>query len=266
MDGVAQALHGQGIFRAHVDIAAVGADGVAAQHHAFDEAVRVAFQDGAIHEGAGVAFVGVANHVLLFAGGLHARLPFDARGEARAAAPAKAAALDFLHHVRRAARQRLGDGGVSVAGDVGLQGGVFHLAAVAQRNAHLLAEKADVLEVRKAALLLVVIEGVLLHDFALQQVAAGDHRGAFGVEVGVQHAFGLHHHHRPHRANANAARDHNPDALPKAQLFHGRFQRILDLLAMAADATRAAANHHLPLKGGLLLFVGGFDVAQHAGG
>ena len=265
MNGVAQPLHGQRVLRAHVDIAVVCADGVAAQQHALDEAVGVALEDRAVHEGAGVALVGVADHVFLPLRRVHAGLPLDARGEARAAAPAQAAALDLPHHVGGRTGQRPRERRVAVAGDVGLQRGVFHLAAVAKRDAHLLAEKAHVPQVRDAALLLVIVEGAFLHDFAFQKMAAGDEGRTLRIQAGVEHAVGLDHHHRPRRAQADAARDHDLDALTQAQCLHGLLQRLPDRLTVAADAARAAAHQHPPLIGGLPALVGGLDLAEHLG-
>ena len=63
-DGGLQAADGQGILRADVDVALVGPGGHARDHHALQHAVGVALHDGAVHEGAGVALVAVADHVL----------------------------------------------------------------------------------------------------------------------------------------------------------------------------------------------------------
>ena len=65
VDCLVDALDGQGILGAAVDDALVGADGVTGHHHAFQDGVGVAFEDGAVHERARVALVRVADHVLL---------------------------------------------------------------------------------------------------------------------------------------------------------------------------------------------------------
>ena len=92
LDGRLEVLHGQRILGAHVDEALLRAHRVGRDRHAFQHAVRIALQHGAIHERAGVAFVGVADHVLLLLAGLGDGAPLQARGIARAAAPAQAAA------------------------------------------------------------------------------------------------------------------------------------------------------------------------------
>ena len=56
---------GQRILGPDVDEALAGADRVGGDGHALQDAVRVALQDAAVHEGAGVALVGVADDVLL---------------------------------------------------------------------------------------------------------------------------------------------------------------------------------------------------------
>ena len=65
LDGGLQPADGQRIFGAHVDEALVRAHRVGRDGHAFQHAVRIAFQHAAVHERAGVALVGVADDVFL---------------------------------------------------------------------------------------------------------------------------------------------------------------------------------------------------------
>ena len=99
---VLQALDGQRVFAAHVNVALLRADGVAGDRHAFEHAVRVAFEHAAIHERAGIAFVRVADHVLGGRDLLRHQLPLQTGGIARAAAPAQSARLDLLRSPRGA--------------------------------------------------------------------------------------------------------------------------------------------------------------------
>ena len=64
-DGASHARDGQRIFRADVNQRFVGADGARGDHQAFEHAVRIAFHHAAVHERAGIALVGIANHVFL---------------------------------------------------------------------------------------------------------------------------------------------------------------------------------------------------------
>ena len=61
------------VLRAHVDDAVAGAGGVAGDEHALEQRVRVGLDLVAVHVGAGVALVGVADEVLLRARGLGRR-------------------------------------------------------------------------------------------------------------------------------------------------------------------------------------------------
>ena len=97
-DGGLQVLDGQRVLGADVDVGLGGADGVAAGDHAFQQPVRIALADRAIHERARIAFVGVADHVLLVAGRVEGHLPLLAGGEAAAAAAAQAAGQHLVHH------------------------------------------------------------------------------------------------------------------------------------------------------------------------
>ena len=88
-DGVLQALDGQRVLGPAVDVALGGPDGVRGDEHALDDPEGVALQDGAVHEGARVALVGVADEVLLGGRGVQGDLPLLPGGEARAAPSAK---------------------------------------------------------------------------------------------------------------------------------------------------------------------------------
>ena len=57
------------IFGADVDESLLGADGEAADDHPLDYVQRIALQHGAVHEGAGVAFVGIADEIADLVGG-----------------------------------------------------------------------------------------------------------------------------------------------------------------------------------------------------
>ena len=91
LDRHAQALDGERVLGAHVDVAVVGADGVAADDHALEHGVRVAVHHRRVHERAGVALVAVADDVLRLARRRRGELPFHAGGEPGASAAAQAA-------------------------------------------------------------------------------------------------------------------------------------------------------------------------------
>ncbi len=91
-----QILDRQAVLVAHVDVAGVGADREGPDDHPLDDRVGIPFQDRPVHEGPGIAFIGVADHVLGLALGLPAGLPLASRRESAAAAPAQARVLDLL--------------------------------------------------------------------------------------------------------------------------------------------------------------------------
>ena len=70
LDGGLQPADGQRIFGADIDEALVGADRIGGDGHAFEHAVRIALEHAAVHERAGVAFVGVADDVFLLRSGV----------------------------------------------------------------------------------------------------------------------------------------------------------------------------------------------------
>ena len=65
LDGDLETVNGDGVLGPDVDVALVGADGVAGDGHSLQHHVGVAFQNGTVHERAGVALVGVAADILL---------------------------------------------------------------------------------------------------------------------------------------------------------------------------------------------------------
>ena len=79
LDGGLQALDGEGVFAAHVDVALVSPDGITGDGHTFEYAVRIALQNAAIHECAGVAFIGVANDIFCCRHLLGRRVPTSGR-------------------------------------------------------------------------------------------------------------------------------------------------------------------------------------------
>ena len=74
-DGVPQPLHGQRVFGPDVNITLRGPDCVSGDDHAFDHRVRIALDDGAVHEGAGITFIGIADQELLVARRLCGKTP-----------------------------------------------------------------------------------------------------------------------------------------------------------------------------------------------
>src|SRR5262245_47183120 len=107
LDGDLHRRNRVGIFGADVDVAVGGADGDARDGHALDQNEGIAFHDHAVGEGAGIAFIGVADDVFLLWRRLGDGAPFDPGGEARAAAAAQARGDDLLDDRLRSGGNRL---------------------------------------------------------------------------------------------------------------------------------------------------------------
>ena len=145
LDGQGDVLDGQGVLVAHVDVALAGADGIGADDHPLQHRMGVAFQQAAVHVGAGVALVGVADHVLGIAFGLAGGIPLPAGGKPAAAAAAQVGGDHLVHHrLGRHAAEHLGQGAVAADGQVVLDAGRVDQAVHAEDQAHLLFVKRHV--------------------------------------------------------------------------------------------------------------------------
>ena len=169
---------------------------------------------------------------------------------ARAAAAARAGGLDGVDDLLRGhLGQDLGQGLVSVKGDVFVDALRVDDAAVAQRDALLLFIEVDLVQGLGRALLLdgLAAEQVA-DDAALEQVLVDDLVDVFGLDVGVERALRVYDDDGAHLAKAEAPRAHDLDFLLQAG--------ILDLLLKETDqfrgaggcAARAAANQNLRTK------------------
>jgi hypothetical protein len=234
-DGGVQALQRQRVFRAAVDIALRCADGVGGDGHALDQAVGVALDDAAVHEGPRVALVGVADHVFGLALGEAGELPLQAGGEAGAAAAPQPGGLHLGQHAARGhLLQHPGQGGVAVAGD-GLPDllGVDQ-AAVAQRDALLLAVERQLRvardgvvvggRLRRGGLRRQAADGPFAHHAATDQVLldqARDHIGPHGAVGDAPRALPVDVDQRFARAHADAADAEEPGVDPAHRLQLG---------------------------------------------
>ena len=137
----------QGVFGARVDVRLARADRIRREREAFEQAVRIAFHHRAVHEGARVALVRVADHVLLVGRLLVGNRPLLAGGEAAAATPAEAAQFDFAAHVQRRHRaERLRERAVPAAGEILVEAGRIDDPAVGEHPSRLRREERVLVE------------------------------------------------------------------------------------------------------------------------
>ncbi len=114
----AQALDCEGILRADVDVAVICADGVGGDAHPFEHGVRIALENRAVHESAGVALVRVADEVLFRSGRGAAEFPLLRRRKPAATAAAQPRTQNFVDHILGLHRQRAPQSLVTGASEV----------------------------------------------------------------------------------------------------------------------------------------------------
>jgi hypothetical protein len=236
-------VHGERIFVAHVNVALPAADGVRADDHAFEHEVRVAFEQRAIHERAGVAFVGVAQHVLRFARRLAAAFPLHPGREPAAAAPAQVGFLDLgddLFGLHRT--ERLGQTGVAARGDVVLDVGRIERAVVAEHQPALVLIERHLMLVREFFAGRGVNVKQPVDDLAGQHRLFDDLRRVFRLHVLIEHVLRPDDEQRAAFAEAVAAGLAEFDAVVEATLGQFLFERRDDFFRAAAFAAGAAAN------------------------
>jgi hypothetical protein len=111
-----------GVFGAQVNVALAGTHREPGDEHAFDEAEGVAFKQHAVGKSAGIAFVRVAHHVLLVAGGGQHGLPLDTGRKGRTAPTAQARLGDGRDDLAGRERQRRPEPRETAMGSVVIQG------------------------------------------------------------------------------------------------------------------------------------------------
>jgi hypothetical protein len=112
------------------------------------DGVGIAFQEGAVHEGARVSFIGVADNILLITFGISAELPFLAGGETGAATSAQPGLLDLVDDLLRLKFQGFAETGITAAGDILIDTFGIDDAAVPEGDAHLRFEHGKFPEIR----------------------------------------------------------------------------------------------------------------------
>ena len=134
LDGLIEAVHGEVIFAPAIDVADAGAHGIAGDGHAFQDPVGVAFHDVAVLDGAGLAFIGVADDVLGGDGAGPGEGPFEPGGEAGAAPASEARVLHRVDHLFRGHGQGLFQAVVAAPGQIVVQAHGVDLIHVGQEH------------------------------------------------------------------------------------------------------------------------------------
>jgi len=246
VQGVLETLDGKRILGAHIHVPLVRADGVGADDHALDEGVRVAFEDGAVHERAGVAFVGVAQHVLDVAALLLGEPPLHASGKAGAAATAQAAGQHLLDDLFGGhLGDDLGEGLVPVAGDVLADVEGVDDPAVPQHDLDLAVEERDVRHLRLGLVGTGSVAHEALDDAALEQVLLDDLGDVLDVDVLVEDAVRVDQGHRATHAGAETAGLHDVDLAGQVSLLELGAYGLAHLERPGGDAAAARADQEM---------------------
>ena len=209
-----QALDGDRILRAHINISLVGTNRITSDRHGLQHGVRVALEHRTVHKRARVALVGVAADIFL-AGRLRlGKVPLEPCRETSAAAAAQAGRFEnFDHIVRRHLGQHPAERLIAVVGDVFVDILRVDNAAVAQRDTHLFFIKVGLVE--RFDLILGNRLGVqqAFDDAPLEQVLVDNLLDILRLNAGIKRAFRVDDDDRTERAQAETARLDDLDLL-----------------------------------------------------
>ena len=203
----------------------------------------IAFEHAAIHERARIAFVGVADDILLRAYRFRDRAPLQPGWVSSTAASAQAAFGDLVDHLARGhLRQRFDQSGVAVCGDIVLNAVRVDYARILQHDLFLPLKERNVGRTNKPG------DGALIE-------AVENRHAVGGFDLLIEHAIAGRDQ-RTLRAQSHAA-----NALDLAVIFgaaQGDFliQRILHRLALARQASGSHAHIHSLGEVALLLAFG----------
>ena len=243
VDRVLQALDGQRVLGAYVDVALMGADRKGADRHALDHRVRVALEHGAVHEGARVALVGVAEDVLDVALLLLGEAPLEARRESGAAASAQARGQDLVDDLLGGhLGERLDEGCVAVAGHVVFDAQRVDQTRVAQHDLDLAVEELHVVHLGDRLLGAGSVAHEARYDAPLEQVLLDDLGDVGHLDVLVEDAVGVDERHRAHGTRAQATGLDDLDLVGQALLLQLLGERGTDGQGAGGDATAARAD------------------------
>src|SRR5690606_9368219 len=188
LDGVAEALNGQQMLAADVVVAALSPDAVAADHDAFENAVRIALDQAPVLVDVRLAFVRVAGHELRLRLCAAAALPLDAGRGPGSATAAHAGGLDLIDHFFRGhVEDRLDPGRIPADGDVIVDRVRVDVGPVLGQQARLVGEERMLLDGREIVGLVERADQVRAQRLAGRQ-RRHQIRHDVGGDVGVERA------------------------------------------------------------------------------
>ena len=245
LDGDLKALDGERIFRTDVDVALRSADGKAGDRHGLEDRVGIAFERRAVHVSAGVALVGVTDHVLLALRLLHSELPLHTGGEARAAATAKTRLKHFIDNLLgRHLEEDLLESLVTVAGDIVIDLLGIDDAAVSQNDAVLLLVERNI-SVGYKLLSLIGIVAETRDDAALDEMLGDDFLNVLGLDLNVERTLRKNLDERTLFAETETAGNDYLNLLGETCGLEFLLEHFDDAVTAARHACGAAANQNV---------------------
>ena len=118
LDSLLNCLYGKGIFRPDVNMGLVCPYGVSTDRQTFQQLVRVTFKNGAVHVGAGVPFVCVADDNFFIRAGSSCQSPLTTGGKAGTASAPQSRGFNFSNHFFGSRTQSLNQPSISSLGNV----------------------------------------------------------------------------------------------------------------------------------------------------
>ncbi len=248
-DGDLEPVDGKRILRPDIDQAMVRVDAVPADHHRFDDGIRIAFHDGPVHEGSRVALVGITHDILVGRVELAGDLPLHAGRETGAAAAAKSGGLDIRQHVQAVPFQTVRQGLVAVTGNV-LQD-VFRVdeTAVPQRDPDLFPVELHVLGIGDVPAGRRILVQEPFHLVAADDVGSDDLFHVIRADRGVESTVRDDLDDGTFFAETETARHQDVHLVGDTVFLEGLPEVLHDFRAFGGLAARASAAQDLQVRG-----------------
>jgi hypothetical protein len=236
-------FYGQRIFCADVYNAVGSTDGVGSDEHALEDGVRNALEKAAVHEGAWVALVGVADNVLFITRSGAAELPFEACGKTCTAAPAKARELDFFDdRVGSHLEEGLCQSSIPVIGYVVIQVSGVYSSVEGKDDASLGTIEGDFVLKSDPGTCRRVYVKELLHGLPIEHCALDNERNGLGLNHGVENSFWEYYNDGALLAKTWAASAFEAYAIAQATGLDFALEGCINVLTATSNAACAGAN------------------------
>ena len=208
--------------------------------------MRIGFQQTAVHVGAGVAFVAIADEVLRRLFLCPAHFPLDARGESRTAATAQPGARDLIDHLLGGQRrERQPHALVAVPGEIIVDLLRVDEPFVAQNHRHLFMEKWNVRQRGDGLFRFGGDKHELLDGSALDDVLFDQSGGISGLEPSIESLVRHDDGQRALAAEAVASSRDHAHLIAEALVGNFFVEGILEFEGAASDTAGAAAHHEV---------------------